>query len=132
MLPILDKYLDWWQANELYPTDMVRYRGRQPTAHFIVNDKFSHYSLSGRPEKGYGANPMSRKLKQLIDNTGIEGATPSTFRDSFIRLMYQAGCPYKDLMDVTGIKQKQTLDRKIKPHEKELNQVYKEIFRGVL
>lgn len=132
VLPILDDYITWWADNDFFRTGLMRYRGRDPKAPFIINDKYVAYTLSGRPEKGYIANSMNRKLKQLIANTSIEGATPATFRDGFIRMMYQAGCSYKDLMDITGIKQKETLDRKVKPHQKELNKVYKSIFKKIL
>ena len=71
---------------------------------------------------------MNEKLKQLIGNTRIEGATPSTFRDSYIKAMFEAGCQYKELMLITGIKQKKTLDRKIKPKQLEIEQVYKKVF----
>ncbi len=124
--------MTWWSDNELFGAGLVRYRGRDPKAPFIINDKCTAYTLSGRPEKGCIANSMNRKLKQLIANTAIGGATPATFRDNFIRMMYQAGCGYKDLMDVTGIKQKETLDKKIKSHEKELLLVYQVIFKKVV
>lgn len=132
VLPILDAYLTWWQNNTLFDTGLVRYRGRDPKAHFILNDHYGPYTLSKRPGKGVIANSMNRKLKQLIANTAIEGATPSTFRDSFIRMMHQHGCGYRDLMDITGIKQKETIDRKIKSHEKELMTVYRSIFQRVV
>tara|TARA_Y100000310_G_scaffold309030_1_gene352723 strand:- start:1047 stop:1274 length:228 start_codon:yes stop_codon:yes gene_type:complete len=75
---------------------------------------------------------MNRKLKQLIVNTSIEGATPATLRDSFIRMMHLAGCCYRELMGVTGIKQKENLDRKIKPHHQKLDGVYKSIFSRII
>tara|TARA_B100000508_G_scaffold138453_1_gene134594 strand:+ start:542 stop:997 length:456 start_codon:yes stop_codon:yes gene_type:complete len=103
----------------------------RPKTSFIINDKHAAYTLSGRPEKGYIANSMNRKLKQLFDNTAIEGATPAAFRDSFIRMMYQDGCGYKDLMDITGIRQKETLDRKIKPCSIELLSVYQSLYSKV-
>lgn len=46
-------------------------------------------------------------------------------------MMHQAGCGYKDLMDVAGVKQKETLDRKLKPHHQELGGVYKGLFAKV-
>lgn len=132
VLPILDEYMAWWNEKDLFGTALVRYRGRGPKAPFIINDKYAAYTLSGRPEKGYIANSMNRKLKHLIANTSIEGATPATFRDSFIRMMYQAGCGYKELMDITGIKQKETIDKKVKPHTVELKKIYSNVFRNVL
>jgi len=131
VLPILDDYMTWWTDNDLFGTGLVRYRGRDPKAPFIINDKYAAYTLSGRSEKGYIDNSMNRKLKQLIANTAIEGATPAAFRDSFIRMMYQAGCGYKDLMDITGIRQQETLDRKIKPCSIELLSVYQSLYSKV-
>lgn len=39
---------------------------------------------------------MTEKLKGCISNTGIRGATPATFRDSFIKVMFESSCGYKE------------------------------------
>lgn len=74
---------------------------------------------------------MNEKLKQLIAKTGIRGATPATFRDSFIKIFYDAGCGYKELKLISGIKEKETLDKRIRPHERELEQIFNVVFSKV-
>jgi hypothetical protein len=74
---------------------------------------------------------MNNKLKQLIANTRIQGAKPSTFRDTFIKNMFEAGCGYAELMKVSGIKGKDTLDRKIRPQMRDLEKVFKALFSRV-
>lgn len=72
VLQILDDYMTWWADNELFDTGLVRYRGLDPKAPFVINDKYAAYTLSGSPGKGFIANSMNRKMKQLIANTAIE------------------------------------------------------------
>jgi hypothetical protein len=77
----------------------------------LLNDKGEPYKLSPR-KKGstdYQARAMSAKLKTYIEKTGIEGATVATFRDSWVKAMYDSGCHHKDLMLVSGIKKKPDL-----------------------
>jgi len=45
--------------------------------------------------------------------------------------MYKQGCGWKDLMAVTGIKQKRTLERKVRPQDAELEMVFKALFSRV-
>lgn len=74
---------------------------------------------------------MSAKLKSFIERAGIEGATVATYRDSWVKAMYKAGCHHKDLMRVSGIRQKETIDRKTRPAIQDLEKVFKGIYRRV-
>jgi hypothetical protein len=74
---------------------------------------------------------MQAKLKSFITNAGIEGATAATFRDSWVKAMYEAGAHHKDLMRVSGIKQKETIDRKIHPAIQDLDKVFRSVFGRV-
>lgn len=74
---------------------------------------------------------MNAKLKSFITKAGIEGATVATFRDSWVKVMYDHGCHHKDLMRVSGIKQKETIDRKIRPATQDLEKVFKDIYSRV-
>lgn len=98
-----------------------------------MNDRGEPYKLSLR-KKGsgdYQPRSMNEQLKQMIKKTDLQGATPSSFRDSFIRGLYEKGCGWKDLMSVTGIKQKRTLERKVRPQEAELEKVFCQLFSRV-
>ena len=133
VLPFFEKYMDWRLKQKLFLSNQSSCRSSDPKSHFFLNDRGQAFKLSPR-KKGsgdYQPRSMNEKLKQLIKNTSIQGATPSTFRDSFIKGMYESGCHYKELMRVSGIKQKTTLDRKIRPHERELEDVYKNLFSRI-
>ena len=67
----------------------------------------------------------------MIGRTKLYGATPSSYRDSFIKGMYENGCHWNELMVVSGIKQKRTLERKIRPKEVELEEVFGRLFSRV-
>ena len=67
----------------------------------------------------------------MISKTRLQGVTPSTFRDLWIKAMYDVGCGYSDLQAVSGIKSKATLDKKVRPSEQELEVVFKSIFNRV-
>lgn len=134
VLPVFEKYMDWRIKNELFLTNIHIYRGSDPKSHFFLNDRFDSFKLSpkSKNESGYYLpRSMNEKLKQLISKTSIRGATPVTFRDSFIKLFYDAGCGYKELKLISGIKEKETLDKRIRPHERELEQVFSAIFSRV-
>ena len=67
----------------------------------------------------------------MTAKTSLYGATPKSFRDSFIKGMYDSGCGWSDLKKITGIKQKRTLENKVRPHERELEQVLTNLFSRV-
>ena len=98
-----------------------------------MNDRGEPFKLSPR-KKGstdYQPRTMNSKLKSFIEKAGIEGATVATFRDSWIKAMFDHGCHHKDLMRVSGIKQKETIDRKTRPAIQDLAKVFKDIYSRV-
>lgn len=130
----LENYMRWRIKNGCYLTNINWYQGCDPKSHFFLNDRLEPFKLSpkSKDDNGYYvARSMTEKLKSFIANTGIRGATPATFRDSFIKAMFENGCGYKELMSVTGIKEKATLDRRILPHVRELEHVFKTVFARV-
>jgi integrase len=132
VLPFFEAYMDQRTKNQSN-SGSADFRGIAPESYFFLNDRGTEFSLSPRKKGEKGTQPvsMNNKLKQLIANTRIKGATPSTFRDTFIKNMYEAGCRYAELMKVSGIKGKDTLDRKIRPHQRELEDVFKTLFSRV-
>ena len=70
-------------------------------------------------------------LKRMIARTDIQGAKASTFRDSYIKFLWEQGCSWNELKMATGIKNKKTLENKVKPEIKALEMVYKNICRGI-
>jgi integrase len=133
VLPFFEQYMDWRVSKGLYLSNQSWYRGSDPKSQFFLNDRGESYKLSPR-KKGstdYQARAMSAKLKSYIEKAGIEGATVGTFRDSWVKVMYDHGCHHKDLMRVSGIKQKETIDRKTRPAIQDLDKVFKAIYSRV-
>lgn len=130
---IMQQYIDWWIANELYESGKDAYQGRDPKAHFILNDNYQRYGLTAREKGGAGLLPLAlnKKLNSFLENAGMKGCTASAFRDSGIKLMWDKGARYNDLKSFTGIKTKKSLDSKIRPHEAELESVMNGLFRNV-
>lgn len=67
----------------------------------------------------------------MIGRTSLYGAIPASFRDSFVKGFYENGAGWSDLMKATGIKQKRTLEKKVRPHERELEKVLSSLFSRV-
>jgi|GEM_PF-1183101 len=133
VLPFFEQYMDWRVSEGLYLSNQSWYRGCDPKSHFFLNDRGEPYKLSPR-KKGssdYQPRTMQAKLKTVIEKAGIEGATAATFRDSWVKAMYDHGCHHKDLMRVSGIKQKETIDRKTRPAVQDLDKVFKDIYSHV-
>jgi hypothetical protein len=134
ILPYFELYVafrlkkDWGLSVNLHS-----HRGLNPESRFFLNDLGEPYALTERKEKPGSFQPrsMNEQLKRMIARTKIYGATPASFRDSYIKSMYEHGCKWGDLMKVSGIKQKRTLENKVRPHERELEQVLKSLFSRV-
>lgn len=133
VLPFFEQYMQCRDSEGLYASNQSWYRGSDPKSHFFLNDREEPFKLSPR-KKGstdYQPRAMNAKLKSFISRAGIEGATVSTFRDSWIKAMSDAGCHYKDLMSVSGIKQRETIERKIRPAVQDLEKVFRDIYSRV-
>jgi integrase len=133
VLPFFEQYMEWRASERLYASNQSWYRGSDPKSHLFLNDRGEPFKLSLR-KKGsteYQPRVMNSKLKSFIEKAGIEGATVATFRDSWIKAMYDHGCHHKDLMRVSGIKQKETIDRKTRPAIQDLEKVFKDIYSRV-
>lgn len=133
VLPFFEAWVDWRVTERLHTSNQHRFRGLDPKSSFFLNDLGEPYKLSPR-KKGssdYQPRAMSAKLKSFIEKAGIEGVTVATYRDSWIKAMWDAGCHHKDLMSVSGIKQKETIDRKVKPAIQDLEKVFRAIYSRV-
>lgn len=133
VLTFFEGYIEWRLESDWGLSNMPSYRSLDPESKFFLNDRGEPYKLSPRKAGSgdYQPRSMNEQLKRMIARTDLHGATPSSFRDSYIRGLYENGCCWKDLMKVTGIKQKRTLERKVRPQEQELDSVFKHLFSGV-
>lgn len=133
VLPFFEEYMAWRLSEGWGLSNKSWYRGSDPKSFFFLNDRGQPFKLSPR-KKGssdYQPRAMQSKLKAFIDNAGIEGVTVSTYRDSWVKTMYDNGCHYKELMRVSGIKQKETIDRKTRPAIQDLDKVFKDVYSRV-
>ena len=133
VLPFFDGYIEWRRDKQWGVSNIPIHRGLSPDSKFFLNDRGDPYKLSPRKAGSgeYQPRSMNEQLKRMIQKTDLHGATPSSFRDSYVRGLYENGCGWKDLMLVTGIKQKRTLERKVRPQEAELEKVFKRLFSRV-
>tara|TARA_B110000211_G_scaffold162671_2_gene183835 strand:+ start:10361 stop:11029 length:669 start_codon:yes stop_codon:yes gene_type:complete len=137
VVPVLDEYIGWLKQKGVGTSNLHTYRKLNPEMKLFVNDRLTPFELTERSTKkkdgsvSYQTRSLDDKLKSFIKNSGIEGATVGTFRDSWIKMMYEAGCGYNDLKAVSGIKTKSTLDAKIRPLERELEKVFNSVFSRI-
>jgi integrase len=133
VIPFFEGYIDWRLANDWGLSSIPAFRGLDAESKFFLNDRGEPYKLLPRKAGSgeYHPRSMNEQLKRMIKKAGLHGATPSSFRDSFVRGLYEEGCGWKGLMAVTGIKQKRTLERKVRPREAELDKVFSNLYSRV-
>jgi len=133
VLPFFENYIELRIEKKWGCSNISAYRGLGPQSKYFLNDRGEPYKLSRRKvgTEEYQPRSMNEQLKRMIKKTNLYGATPSSFRDSFVRGLYENGCSWKDLMTITGIKQKRTLERKVRPQEAELEKVFRGLFSRV-
>lgn len=134
MLPFFERYVELRTAqNWGLSSNLHSHRGLSPFSRFFLNDRGEPYKPTERRNKpgSYQPRSMMEQLKRMIDRTSLYGATPASYRDSFIKGMFDNGAGWSDLMKVTGIKQKRTLEKKVRPHERELETVLASLFSRV-
>lgn len=139
VLPFFEKYAEFRVKENWGLCNLHSHRGLDPKSKFFLNDKGAEYALTKRrPKLGEEVRPtqyqprsMNEQLKRMIGRSSLHGATPASYRDSFVKGMHDNGAGWSDLMKVTGIKQKRTLEKKVRPHEREIKEVLKSLFSRV-
>jgi len=133
VLTFFKNYLEFRIEKEWGLSNLHSYMGLDPESKFFLNDRGEKYKLSLRNSNSaqYQAQSMSDQLRRMIEKTNLHGATPSSYRDSYIKILYENGCHWNDLKLLSGIKQKRTLERKIRPKEAELEEVFRKLYSRV-
>lgn len=133
-LDFFEQYVDLrlklgWEMS----VNLHSHRNLNPSSKFFLNDKGREYQPTERKARPGQFQPRSmiEQLNRMLRNTSLHGATPASFRDSFIKGMYENGEGWADLMKASGIKQKRTLENKVRPHERELEFVLSQLFSRV-
>jgi integrase len=129
----LSKYVELRIANNWFLSNDAAFRTLSPDEKFFLNDQGEPYKETPRKNSTNSFQPrsMNEQLKRMIGRTQLVGATPGSFRDSFIKNMYEKGCSFDDLMLVTGIKQKRTLETKVRPRPSQFEEALNKIFSEV-
>lgn len=131
--PVLDAYLEWLITNEVALTNQSIYRGYDGESEFFINDNLMPFKKTERKQRlkdgkiSYQPRSLDDKLISFIERTNIQGATPTTFRDSWIRMMYLSGCKTRDLLAISGYKNAASITDKIKRDELELDAVFNNV-----
>ncbi|RWX52855.1 tyrosine-type recombinase/integrase [Photobacterium chitinilyticum] len=133
LLMFLEPYMDWVVKHKFQRSNLHTYRQRKPESPFFLNDSGEGYAMSPRVKGGsdYQPRSMNDKFRKMVAKTSLQGVTPTTFRDSWVKAMYEAGCGYSDLQAVSGIRSKATLSKKVKPTERDLEAVFKTVYNRV-
>lgn len=133
ILPFFEKYLELRREREWGLSSLISYRSLAPDSKFFLNDSGEPYKLTPRKADsgGYQPRSMNEQLKRMIARSDLSGATPSSFRNSFIKGMYENGCGWTELKKITGIKQKRTLEKKVRPRKHELKKVLRSLYSHV-
>ncbi len=135
VLNFFEDYISFLLANEWGLCNLSSHRGLNPKGQFFLNDSGRPYKLTKSERTNgkisYQARSMNDHLKRMIEKTDIQDAKPSSFRDTYIRFLWDAGCNWNELKLATGIKSKKTLESKIRPEIRELEQVYKRLCIGI-
>lgn len=134
VLNVFENYIIWRQEKSIGTSNLSSHRGLSPDTAFFRNDRGEPFAVTGSEREGktyYQPRSMTEIIKRMISRTSLQGVTPSTLRDSWIKQMWDLGCKHADLMSISGIQSKSTLDRKIRPTEHELEDVFKSIYGRV-
>lgn len=134
ILEVFERYVEWRVERSIGVSNLSSYRGLSPDTELYRNDRGEPFAVTGSERSGktyYQPRSMTEMLKRMIARTSLQGVTPGTLRDSWIKQMHDLGCRYSDLQAITGIRSKTTLDRKLRPTEHELEQVFKSAFSRV-
>lgn len=132
LVPFFQRYVELRLEKEWKITKHKgSFQGLNPKSNFFLNDSGEPYGVI-QTAAGYNqAKYVSDHLRRMIKKTGLHGATPASLRDSYIKLMYEAGCGWNELKKISGIKNKKTLEKKVRPHERELESLIGTIFSRV-
>jgi hypothetical protein len=133
VLGYFEKYVKLRMKKKWLLSNLHSHCGLDPYAAFFLTDKGKAFPVTERKGKAGTYHPysMNKHLKMLIDRSGLYGATASSYRNSFINLLHREGVTLIDLMDITGISSKRTLESKIRPHESEVRESLNSIFSRV-
>ena len=131
ILPFFQSYVEFRVKNGWHTCNLNSHCQLDPKSKFFLNDSGKRYGLIKNKTGYYQAKYMSDQLRRMIKRTGLYGATPASFRDSYIKLMYEAGLGWSELMRISGIKQKKTLEKKVRPHEREIEKIMGTLFSRV-
>lgn len=127
VLPFFKGYVDFRVSNDWNLTSRDFHLGLNPKSMFFLNDKAEPYKITERLHSPgtFQARSMTEHIKKMLGKTNLHGSTPASLRGSYIKGLYENGLGWTKLKKLSGIKQKRTLEKKVRPHERELGTVLK-------
>jgi integrase len=137
VVPFFELYADYLTDQALIQSNLAAYRSFDPSSKLFVNDKGTRYALTARKtdsstsKVSYQPRSITEQLKRMLARTNLHGSTPASLRDSYIKGLYDNGAGWEDLKRITGIKHKKSLEKKVRPHERELKSVLASMFSKV-
>jgi integrase len=133
LVDYLEKYIEFRVINQWGVSGDSHYRHMNPDSALFLNDQGEPYKLTKRKSNPKSSQPrsMNEQLKRMVGRTNIIGATPASFRDSYIKNMFDKGCNLRVIMQSSGIKQKRTLENKVRPLERDIEDVLEDLFAHV-
>lgn len=132
LVPLFQRYVDLRLRNAWKTTKHKQaFQGLNPKSQFFLNDSGEPYGILKTAAGYQQAKYVSDHIRKMIGRTKLYGATPASLRDSYIKMVYEAGCGWKELKKISGIKHKKTLEKKVRPHERELEALIGTIFSKV-
>lgn len=92
LLEFLAPYMDWFVKHDFQRSNLHWFRHRNPKASFFLNDSGEGYAMSPRVKGGSEFQPrsMNDKFRKMVAKTSLQDVTPTTYRDSWIKQMYDA------------------------------------------
>ena len=114
MITAIENYLSWLDEFGCSKSKSKLYRGLLPDSKLFVNDRGEGYAVSKRNGKNsYVPRSMHDFLKRMISNTDLVGVTPASLRYTFINDLNQSGVKTKELMEASGYRSKQAIEKKL-------------------
>ncbi len=130
LVPYFQKYIDF-RLKENWKVGGHSHQSLLPDKPFFLNDHGESYRIRTTERGHKSAKAMHDQLRKMIKNCNMHGATPASYRASFIKIMYEAGVRWSELKELTGIRDNRTLEGLVRPHERELELIMGKIFSRV-
>ena len=133
-IDMIYNYFNWLVEQEIYTTNQGEYMGLDPEARLLVNDQLKPFGFTGRssdPNKTLNLQPsgINSFFKRLIERSDLRNKiTYSDFRKSLIIRLKRVGIKTKEILEITGIRDYESVRRVIATDTLTLEQAIQGIY----